>query len=327
MNFRNYYILGKPYNYGGPATFANIFKKSINETGGEVNYITTMQQCFNLLNENVEHRKILIINGTSYIHLQLMLLLMGFTFVMRIDGYKLSTYQDFISTKGLLYTIRKFLTIINMIMSAVLIFQSEYVRNCWMSSFLKYLLNGKKHSIVYNPVNNTERSCKKPGTKILCVEGSTGDAYANIILKIFSRIVDIVVVGECRKSDQIPGVIYLGKIPKTAVDKIYKEEDWLCYLVLEKNPACPNSVLEAMSFGLPILGINNGSLLEILGSDETLIGEYGVESDIEQLLNSSMPDKIIENLIEYWQYYSIKCIKQSENYHVQKIIPKYLEWL
>jgi len=43
----------------------------------------------------------------------------------------------------------------------------------------------------------------------------------------------------------------------------------------EVNPPCPNSVIEAMACGLPVIGFDSGALKELVSDDAGCIVPYG----------------------------------------------------
>lgn len=47
------------------------------------------------------------------------------------------------------------------------------------------------------------------------------------------------------------------------------------YLSLDINPACPNTVIEALSSGAPVVGFNTGALNELVISDSGVVVPYG----------------------------------------------------
>jgi glycosyltransferase involved in cell wall biosynthesis len=67
----------------------------------------------------------------------------------------------------------------------------------------------------------------------------------------------------------------------------------------EINPPCPNSVIESLACGLPVLGFNTGSLSEIVQGDAGRLVSYGANEwkleppDIAALSNAA--DEVLDD--------------------------------
>lgn len=72
-----------------------------------------------------------------------------------------------------------------------------------------------------------------------------------------------------------PKVQYLGKIANSDLPKYERSAD--IFLFTHLNPPCPNNIIEAMSCGLPICGVADGAMPEIVmnGMNGTLIAPEG----------------------------------------------------
>ena len=93
------------------------------------------------------------------------------------------------------------------------------------------------------------------------------------------------------------------------------------YICVEKNPPCPNSVLEMLSLGVPIIGLNTGSLGELVGKAGILIDPKSIYSDtFADLLNKYLNQ--IEN--NYFEYQELT-LKRSLLFKEKYTLKKYLE--
>ena len=68
-------------------------------------------------------------------------------------------------------------------------------------------------------------------------------------------------------------VKFLGTIPREQIPQLARSSH-LMYCA-EVNPPCPNSVLEALACGLPVIGFDSGSLKELVTGDAGRVVPYG----------------------------------------------------
>jgi glycosyltransferase involved in cell wall biosynthesis len=66
---------------------------------------------------------------------------------------------------------------------------------------------------------------------------------------------------------------WLGVIPGEQIPFYHRSAH--LYFSAELNPPCPNSVIEALACGLPVVGYNTGSLPELVTGDAGRIAIYG----------------------------------------------------
>lgn len=62
-------------------------------------------------------------------------------------------------------------------------------------------------------------------------------------------------------------VVFLGTIPNTDLPLYERAAD--TYVITHLNPPCPNNVIEALACGLPICGIRDGAMSELVRDGET----------------------------------------------------------
>lgn len=90
-----------------------------------------------------------------------------------------------------------------------------------------------------------------------------GDNFIFLVAGTFSR--------EARTVPQewahFKNVSFLGKIANIDLPKYERGSD--AFLITHLNPPCPNNVLEALACGLPICGVADGAMPELVTSGET----------------------------------------------------------
>ncbi|MCG8569104.1 MAG: glycosyltransferase family 4 protein, partial [Spirochaetes bacterium] len=174
-----------------------------------------------------------------------------------------------------------------------IIFQSEYSKKQCFELF--GLKNQDEYTIIYNGVNkkiffpNPQENLRK-NKKVKFV--TTGN-FRNIdmiepIVKALDELnndfeFELNVVGPITKKSlesyfQRGYIHLLGTKTLTQIAEILRENHIFLYSHL--NPPCPNSVLEAVSCGLPVVGFDSGSMKELLSFSDELLAS--VSTDVFQ---------------------------------------------
>jgi glycosyltransferase involved in cell wall biosynthesis len=308
-----------PSNIGGPSSFQTRFIDELKKN----NIIILAPE------SKIKPDLIFVIGGTKRFFWLLFNKLRGVEVIHRIDGLDSNFQIDF---KNIKFNFLKIIRNLNVILIANIIadkivFQSEYIKIFWEN----YLFFKKNFSIIYNGVNiNTFKpndNCREKD--IICIEGSVNSDYAVSILNSVNKY-KITLIGHVEKK-------YLNKIKNKNINilGIVNRDDiphylnqHKIYLCLEPNPPCPNSVIEAMSCGLPIVGFNSGSLKELVkdgGKLATLHLNYKIPS------NNSFYElnNLIINCLEYdLQKLSVNARNNViDEYNITHITSKYLKFI
>lgn len=90
-----------------------------------------------------------------------------------------------------------------------------------------------------------------------------GDTFKFIIAGRFSRELK----GFEKRLNQYPRTVFLGAIPNHELPRYERSAD--IFLFTHLNPPCPNNVLEAIACGLPVCGIADGAMPEIIQQGKT----------------------------------------------------------
>jgi glycosyltransferase involved in cell wall biosynthesis len=174
-----------------------------------------------------------------------------------------------------------------------IIYQSEFSHQWWERV---YGLNQIPWRVVHNGVD-LERyspggSRDIPGhhVRILLVEGTIGGGYelglktaiqmGERLHTAYSRDVEVMVVGRVSanlqsewKSRTGIRVNFTGQVPAESIPEIDRSAHVL--FAADLNPACPNSVIEALACGLPVAGFDTGALSEIITEGSGQLVPYG----------------------------------------------------
>jgi glycosyltransferase involved in cell wall biosynthesis len=192
------------------------------------------------------------------------------------------------------------------------IYQSYFAKNWWER------VNGKTpvaSSVVYNGVpldRYTPEGIEKPPDDriiLLMVEGNLSGGYevgvesgVDLVRKMQTRLslpVELHIAGNAPEKilsmwdkNKTPFIHWLGLLPPDHIPDLERAAH--LFYSGDPNPACPNSVIEAMACGLPIVAFNTGALPEMVMEDAGRLAVYGGDPwllekpDVEALLEAAL---------------------------------------
>jgi len=174
-----------------------------------------------------------------------------------------------------------------------IIYQSEFSQQWWERV---YGLNHIQWHVVYNGVDleryTPDGKGDLPGdhVRILLVEGTIGGGYelglqtaihsGEKLHSTYHHDVEVMVVGRVSETLQSEwksrteiNVNFTGQVPGERIPEIDRSAHIL--YAADLNPACPNSVIEALACGLPVAGFDTGALSEIVTEGSGQLVPYG----------------------------------------------------
>ena len=171
-----------------------------------------------------------------------------------------------------------------------IVYQSEFVRGWWERAHgaaavpTTVIHNGVPLDI-YRP--DGASAPRRQGVRVLVLEARLAGGYEiglDWAVALVSRLrqelpagVELAVAGDVAPSVQQrwlgEPITWLGRVAPDDVPALLRSADLL--FASDLNPACPNSVIEAMACGRPILGFDTGAMLEVVGSEAGHIVAYG----------------------------------------------------
>ena len=310
----NCYILGKEHTWGGPKTFTRNFRTFLDK---------------NLI--RLHWRKLLgvgksdffiIINGNSQLVKQLFIYLFHANkLTMRVGAYvDASQYRHGSYSGKIKGMLRRLVMYINFFLCDKFIFQSKFSYSKHNTDpFIRKILRNKSYVVIHNPIRTLEIISNNTvdETYLLCVEGSAGTPEHEVILSNFARYMKIKVVGNYTGRN-IANIQILGKLKHEEVLR-QLERNPLGFLCLEQQANCPNAVIEALAHGLPVLGSDNGALMELC-SDAGILWPGQAPS----------PDWCSKN-IDYLKYnraaLAESAIEQANKFDGNKVFTEYLNFI
>jgi glycosyltransferase involved in cell wall biosynthesis len=307
-------------NIGGPSTFQRHLQDYLINSGNSYSIYPFIS--------DTKKNVILVVGGTRRIIWLSYKKLSGLPIVLRLDG---KTNYVSLRRHGVLFWSKSKLVdlsvwLIRVVLANYVVYQSRYVQTQWVKSEPK----GKKTSIIHNGavISNIQKIRDSNVPRIVCVEGCVQGALAISILHalkdfkidVFGRLSDEV-LSEFTKNKH-EGIKFHGPISHEAVIKLLRQK--IIFINLETNPPCPNSVIEALCNGNPVLGFDSGSLKELVGDAGIVLPYYnstGFSSyDINPLVNS------LNLLVEQYDQFSSRAFSRSRlNFSVDDMFQAYYQ--
>ncbi len=315
-------LVPKLHGIGGMVSFQTKLVEGLSRRGINISYD---------LGET-NHDSILIIGGTRNLHQLWQAKRRGIRIVQRLDGMN---WIHRVLNTGINHWLRAeygnfILRVIRSNFANKIAYQSQFSKEWWERERGK---TTSHHVIIYNGV---DLSKYKPAVtdgsregiiRLLLVEGSLLGGYefglenavhlANGLANFpnQSKRVELVVVGKVSNAlqefwenwmkEKIPhgkfDIKWIGVVDHMKIPEIYQGADVL--FSADINAACPNSVIESLASGTPVVAFDTGALPELLNHKGGLVVPYGGNPwkidppDITSLSENTY--NIINNLDEY----------------------------
>ncbi|MGD2026699.1 MAG: glycosyltransferase family 4 protein [Anaerolineales bacterium] len=270
-------ILPYIYGVGGPASFRQRFS-----SGLERHWIAVTADL-----DDISVDAVLLISGWRQLGKLRRLKRRGIPIIQRLDGINWIHRQTRFNPR---YYLKAeygnwLMRVTRRHLASHIIYQSQFVQRRWTEI---YGTTQAQHDIIYNSVDldefspHGETEPKRDRQRIMVVEGSFSgghDLGLRIVLEMAAGVkekfgipLEVVVAGRVPDGIQkkwesyakVP-VSWLGIVPRERIPLLNRSAALL--FSAELNPACPNSVIEALACGLPVLGYQTGSLAELVTGD------------------------------------------------------------
>jgi glycosyltransferase involved in cell wall biosynthesis len=289
----------------------------------------------------------------------------GVPIVQRLDGmnwlHRIRSSRNYLPT-GVRHYLRSeygnlILAKIRANLATRIVYQSEFTRKWWhqvhgVSPVVNRVIYNGVDLDRYNPGGSETRPVDR--YRILLVEGSLMGGYEQgmeIALRLVGRLaeahsrngdllVELMVVGKASqelrkrsekylKQQQKEGLVFLnwaGQIPGDRIPAVDRGAHLL--YSADVNAACPNSVIEALACGLPVVAFDTGSLPELVRKASGIIVAYGgnpwkLETpDISGLSTAAI--EIVENQSRFRQ-----AARQhaEDEFGLDKMVEEYLDFM
>ena len=331
-------LIPKLEGLGGPTSFQAKLIEGLEKKG--------IHAHFNVLDPAV--KTILVVGGTKHLPTIYQARRKGVRIVQRLNG------MNWIHRKkktGLKHYLRSEygnfnLSLIRNHLADAIVYQSQFARSWWHTAYGKSKVEA---TVIYNGVDlktyHPQGIHDRPTDhiRILLVEGHLGQGnesgLANAVQLVeqlkhrFSQPIELMVAGKVP-----PDIIeklttttniwltWAGVIPRNEIPRLDRSAHLL--FSADLNAACPNSVIEALACGLPVVAYATGSLPEILKDDAGLTAPYGSNYwEMQPPDGTALADAttlILNNL----DYYQQKARLQAEKmFSLDDMVAAYLKIL
>jgi len=278
-------LLPRLEGLGGPASFHARFSACLRARGIEVDNDPLSPSC----------TAVLVIGGTRHLDLLWQARRRGVRLVQRLDG------MNWIHRKrrtGLMHFLRAeannlILANIRRYLADAIVYQSRYVQDQWQATF--GTVRASSH-LIYNSVNLKEFNPQGPGQRpedhirLLVVEGRLKGGHeiglenairlATSLDESTAQRVELMVVADVApqlqaywKRQTELWITWGGVQPRENIPEIDRSAH--LFFSAEVNAPCPNSVIEALACGLPVIAFATGSLPELVQGDAGRLAPYG----------------------------------------------------
>jgi glycosyltransferase involved in cell wall biosynthesis len=288
---------------------------------------------------------ILVIGGTRELPALIHARQRGMRVVQRLDGLnwiqrvRPSSFKHTLRAEYgnlILATIRRYI-------AGRIVYQSGFSQAWWQRRFGKI---DKPSRVIYNGVDLQAYS---PGSapaadvyRLLVVEGSLGGGYENGLenavrlaeaLAARGLPMQVQIVGEVSPALQaawtakssVP-LLWSGLVKREQIPGFDRSAHLL--FSADVHPACPNSVIEALACGLPVVAFDTGSLSELVTPETGFVGPYGSDSwkleapDVNGLVSGA------QAVLADWSTFSRAARLRAENlFGLEHMLDQYLEVL
>ncbi|MBI9044113.1 MAG: glycosyltransferase family 4 protein [Anaerolineaceae bacterium] len=272
----------------------------------------------------------------------------GVRVVQRLNGMNWIHLQTFTGIRHFFRAERNnfLLSFIRKRIASKIVYQSNFNDEWWNRV---YGSTQAHEQVIYNGVDlnaytpNADHERPKNHYRILIVEGKMGGGHeygirigyqlSKLVKKKLGIQVEMVVAGyvpeETREAFQERNdveVKILGILPRERVPFLDRSSH-LMYTA-ELNAACPNSVIESMACGLPVIGFETGSIAELLGEKGGKHVPYGGNHwKLESPDITALADAACEVLMDQESFRIAARERAEALFDVNKMVEGYIEAL
>jgi glycosyltransferase involved in cell wall biosynthesis len=222
------------------------------------------------------------------------------------------------------------------------IYQSQFIHKWWQDWYgtekvpASVIINGVDLNL-YTPDGAHDRPTDR--FRLMLLEGSLAGGLnsglfhaVSLAEKLSEKFpMEVVVAGrvddatQSKLQSKVP-VKFLGTIPREQIPALARSSH-LMYSA-EVNPPCPNSVIEAMACGLPVVGFDSGSIKELVTDDAGRIVPYGGNPwKLETPNISALAESALDVLMKQDQFRAAARKRAESAFGLDQMVESYLKVL
>ena len=314
-------LFPKLQGVGGPSSFQGRLKKGLEKRGFSVHFDPDRR----------DTSVILVIAGTRHMLKLSRAKKRGIPIIQRLNGMNWTHRK---TNTGLRHYLRAeinnwILATIRGSLASGIVYQSHFTQEWWNRQYgevrvpTRVILNGVELD-VFTPQGTS--TCPKDRIRIQVTEGHLGGGHElglrnaiHFALALKPRLkqpLEMIVAGDVppllhKEYANLEWIHWLGVINLSQIPHLNRSAH--LYFPCEINAACPNSVIEAMACGLPVIGYQTGAILELVGKDGGKVVSYGAkDTDLEPAVVEPLVDGALD-ILDHWEKYSKSARKRAES--------------
>jgi glycosyltransferase involved in cell wall biosynthesis len=293
---------------------------------------------------SVNSDAVLVIAGTRFLPDLWRARRRGIRVVQRLDGIN---WVQRVRWAGLRYHVRAeygnaMLALIRARFADRIIYQSQFIRKWWEGWYgaarvpASVIINGVDLK-TYSPAGGHDRP--SDCFRLLLLEGSlarglnSGLFHAVALAEKLSAKfpMEVVVAGNVDDATQrkVPSKVsikFLGTVPREHIPALARS----CHMMFsaEVNPPCPNSVIEALACGLPVIGFDSGALKELVADGAGCVVPYGANPwKLETPDIAALAESAVEVLMKQDQFRAAARMRAESAFGLDHMVESYLKVL
>lgn len=225
-----------------------------------------------------------------------------------------------------------------------IVYQSKFTHDWWTQVYGETRAD---HTVIYNGVDlevySPSENFQPPAdrVRILVIEGHLGGGHEfgfwNVVnfcrqfrLQV-SNDLELKVVGDVpaklrEKLKDESWIDWTGIVHRDQIPDIIRSSH--LYMPCEINAACPNSLIESLACGTPVIGFRTGALHELVGDHAGRIIPYGAADSRLQPANAAALIPYTNEILKHLKVYQAAARERAEKlFNVDHMVDKYLEVL
>ena len=306
---------------GGAGTFLINFQKYLKDKKHIITDLSTNQKIDYIFVTGASLRNIIPILYKK---------IRGSKIINRVDG-KLWTHKY--SKKGhsgyVKSTIQNFLIILFKFISDKVIYQSLFIKKSWGIRLLH-----NRSVVIYNAshsrfINRSFKENIKP--TLISIEGNINGAFKfENLIEAINEDYSYEIYGNVSKETKTKFIKkknfkFFGQVSRNQIKKILKRKKKYIFISLEMKAPCPNSVIEAINHGIPVIGYNNGSMGEIIKKNQGKLIRLDNHLNFKKLELFNAINEINKNYKKYNQNLKHLNDKFKLNYMLERYVAEIIK--